>query len=392
MRNAPKKFLEFLKSDNKDANFIKSAKIKFIKKVYVENDKENVLQEFFFRVDGLIEKEIYSYNDTIFQVVNYKYDNNKNLIRKEFEKDFGWVEFSKRKAPCYNEYIYDGANKLIEIREYSKDGTFFQINYKYDKMGNLIEERNSYYIKEYEWYGDKLTKILEFKKNQNNVFDLVYLEKNIYNTKGQLLNCFRNSQKVEYVYDENNKLSKEIYTDIGLRNRLHIKSDTTKYKRQYFKDYYTIEKIDNGKIEEYKKLNYSDSLLYSLYYRENKVANRNEFLYDNSKLVKKISSDYLTNEIDCVYYDRSGNILKRLEYYKPNEEEFFNSKIEGEVEFKYSSINLGSGLAPRLDVYIPKGRNGSYYFYRYNSNGLLTEECFDRRGERKLVYHYEYYQ
>lgn len=300
----------------------------------------SVKDVFSYNLENLLVRQIRTVNDSFFQIIEYKYDSLRNLVEEKSYSD------------------YKGSYKIV--REYNGNLIIKEINYLLDSLGDEQLDKYTLYkyhkndsLKEltsYDFSG-KLEILIEYNEEGNQISSFLYnkagdelLKTQIKYTSSGLLKAFtreefNNAEKIEIKYDT---LNHEVKTYFST-----TQSDETILVQQ--KKY-----SNNWNIEEVMDYSYLDGKLKSktLYeYDENKLLRKKtEYDFDLEEPLPG-SENSLSIPIEIIYnYRKDGKIISKIN----NHEEiryFYNSKgslirelivnFDGqEVEIRYDYIYL----------------------------------------------------
>jgi hypothetical protein len=163
-----------------------------------------------------IEETTYNQNDgTIFSKINYRYDQDGNLIEEVTTKGDAKTKTiyrydstgNKKEMVSYKQdgtvdrkgiYLYDGNNNIIESLGYLSDGRLFSKElYAYDSSGNVSEQKNSVSRFTYAYDDDgNMIEMIKYGRDFNNLDSAEY---NITDRIAFVYDSFENLTS-EYVY------------------------------------------------------------------------------------------------------------------------------------------------------------------------------------------------
>ena len=197
-------------------------KIKKISYFFYHSDKVSAYMLYIYSGEKLLKTEYYTYgdkpeNETFYnekeKIIEYKRYNYRNLVEKRL-------------------YDYDDEGNLITYKEFryknKTPDTSLNIEYIYDNMNNMIEEKKT--------IDNKLSYLIRYEYNNKNEL----IKKNNYNKKEKFLSS------EEYEYDENGFL--KILRKYNARNKY------------YYREEYSIQKDEETNIIKVTK-NFGDPKL-----------------------------------------------------------------------------------------------------------------------------------
>lgn len=191
----------------------------------------------------LLEEAVFDSNDQFQYVLSYEYDDLGRCVREIDREGIATnyqynirnlCVFSQKEGAGFETYFkYDYADRLIEKKEVHDSGEEFVYSYAYDKMGNLVEEKDAYgHIKKMTY--DSLGRLIEtiyplvqladgtienpVEKKEYDIFDHVIKEVdpegNVtckkYTIRGQVSEIvFPDDSKETYIYNLNGTLSQK---------------------------------------------------------------------------------------------------------------------------------------------------------------------------------------
>ncbi len=214
-------------------------------------------------------------DNSIDQVYIYTYDNNLNLIKKEFEYIFNqhymyraylytYDQFSNKTQEIIKDqsgdilyrsnYYYDEQSNLISMDVDNDNDSIVDIMYSftYDKDGRIIKKESDYnadgladYTNEYiydDTFGVLSKEILLKQNDPNSTISTFYTYDNNLNLtkKEQDINSDGVVEYIiSYIYDQNNRLIQEFYNSPNIKNSFKYFYDTNQNlikKEQYNSD------------------------------------------------------------------------------------------------------------------------------------------------------------
>ncbi|WP_147679204.1 hypothetical protein [Algibacter pacificus] len=226
-------------------------------------------------------------------------------------------------------------------------------------------------------------------------------------------------EKIEYIYDENNRLIKEIieyrnyydhtypyeifekkyeYNEFGYR----ITKFKTKLIHNFFSDPNSTTTLDSYDIDHYKRYPVDVNELISIidiklknnkivYKKSSNLLNnkiiQNEFKYDNNKLIEEKSTDFQKNTISKTINEFENDLIKTTKKY-------FSNIGENEILNEKTSYQYLNGLVVSIKNYVIKNNNLELNFetrYKYDDQNRIIEEVKANFEKEEYIYATDYY-
>lgn len=288
--------------------------------------------------------------------VKYEYDNLNRLSKYITESntyDYLYNNFGLLADNGFVEYKYDFDKRLIELVQQQA----FRVNYEYDANSNIINKIQS------SNYGEHKVK---YDYNEDDSIIKVTIDDDVINNNYDYLGRLKDKSI-------NGKLISE-YTYKNRGDKTSLLIDTVKINGDIYK--YSYDKLYN--IE---KITLNDKVI-------------NEYKYDDrNQLVEDIN--YYNNLRYVMAYDNEGNILKREDYYIPQNKllnvysyEYNNADWEDQLT-KFNDDNIiydEIGNPTKIGEHKLTWRNGRELSgiderikYYYNENGIRVSKTVDNK-------------
>ncbi|QOR35895.1 RHS repeat protein [Clostridium sp. 'deep sea'] len=327
---------------------------------------DKITKNIYDTLGRLIESRVFKKGESNYIYNKYSYDNNDNTLKHlkgEVKNDINTITTDIT-------FVYDKMNNITDQYQKVDEERQAHINYKYDKVGNLIEKityitaDEKSYIKENSVY-DYANRVIEnstsyqAKQDDSTISEQGRtLVKYSYDEEGNMLS------KIEY-NGEDNQTSSFSY---DYRNRVLNKLETINESLNK-KTKYTYDQVGNLKSESVfvngkeHKTSYSYDGLGNIVTKTDALNNNTGYLYDcNNNLIKQIDARYAQQNKNTapglIYVYDSLNRLIRTETFSNNQTKVLTFKA---YDARGNIIKEGSGegynsLAVQNSV-------GNYYEY-----------------------------
>lgn len=307
-------------------------------------------------------------NNVIFKSINkknaaYRYDEDNHLV---YEKDeYGYV----------NQYVYDAFGNKSEWKK--PDGT---IHYTYDKLGNKLTENDN------EFTYDSRNNVLTSTNKEGtvkNTYDAFNNKTSVTDTKGK---------KVEYVFNEDNKLAEKKYAGISVQYNYQsngqletIQKDNTTIASYTYNARNEVIKLIQATTTTHKTYDDMGRVLTQQSIKDGNVIFDATYTYDaNDNIIQEVidgkSNTYTYNAYDELeesnkYID--GKLVTTRYTHDVFGNQITSSSSDGKKTYKYNDKNQVESIDTELGI----------IKFSYDGNGNVSKKV--NEDGRVDVYTYD---